>query len=531
MDFFRLLSRGTKLDDTSAFSKAPVKSSEKNDSLLAREIQFFHAKTASKQKFDRSKDVLGEDDVKKPSNIRERNILDSAETKAVSSYRKATKTKITGDDVPLSLLSFDDLVTRFRISRFLQKNISRENYSSPTPIQSEAIPALIQGRDVIACAPTGSGKTIAYSLPLVHKLASDSDLGEFRGLILVPTKELAIQVCDQLQRLTLKTSLKVKVLSKAVIAQSHLDRASRPRYDILVATPLRLVHALKQEDCAISLSKVQILILDEADRLLEEGFLEQVDMILSQFDSIARVQKGVFSATIPSGVETLVSNIMNSPLRIIIGRNNAANENVEQRLIYAGSEEGKLIAVRQMAKTGELQPPVLIFLQSVERANALFHELLYDGVNVEIIHGERTEAQRNRIIEKFKLAEIWVLICTDVLARGIDVHGVNLVINYDVPQSSQAYIHRIGRTGRAGRKGRAITLYTKDDTDLVHNVISVMKESGCELQEWMKNLAKLSKQKKKELKRKPVDRADISTKPKKRKNLPSTAIDLRPGTD
>lgn len=378
-------------------------------------------------------------------------------------------------------------------------------------------------RDILACAPTGSGKTLAYVLPLVQlvqKINEEKKTGNVKALILVPTKELATQVLEQFTLLTAggRAGVKANILTKSLLARltSSANGAAEKTKpgDVLVATPLRLVRALD----AIELEGLRHLVLDEADRLFDTTFAEQTDQILGairkqQQDSL---QKTFLSATIPSSVETLALGLMVDPLRVLISPGRAA-ATVDQRLVFAGTEAGKLLAVRQMVQAGELPPPALIFVQSVERANALMHELVYDGVNVDVIHGERTESQRRAVVERFKKAEVWVLICTDVFARGIDVHGVNVVINYDVPQSAQAYIHRIGRTGRAGRTGKAFTLFTKDDIEAVKIVVNVMRESGCKVEDWMMRMGKADKQMKKQLKRKPSEREEIGTQVKKLK--------------
>lgn len=207
---------------------------------------------------------------------------------------------------------------------------------------------------------------------------------------------------------------------------------------------------------------------------------------------------------------------MMDPVRVIIGHKEAANANIEQELIYCGNEEGKLIAIRQLVQDGKFKPPVIIFLESITRAKALYHELMYDRLNVDVIHAERTAVQREKIIERFKTGDLWCLICTDVLARGIDFKGVNLIINYDIPRTAQAYVHRIGRTGRGGRHGKAVTFYTKQDSVAIKPVINVMKQSGCEVPEWMNRIAKMSKREKESLKKGRLhkERKQISTVPK-----------------
>lgn len=288
---------------------------------------------------------------------------------------------------------------------------------------------------------------------------------------------------------------------------------SDKKYDIIISTPLRLIDVVKNE--ALDLSKVKHLIFDEADKLFDKTFVEQSDDILSACREPS-LRKAMFSATIPSNVEEIAQSIMMDPVRVIIGHKEAANTNIEQKLIFCGNEEGKLIAIRQLVQEGEFKPPIIIFLESITRAKALYHELMYDRINVDVIHAERTALQRDRIIERFKSGELWCLICTDVLARGIDFKGVNLVINYDVPGSSQAYVHRIGRTGRGGRSGKAITFYTKQDSVAIKPIINVMKQSGCEVSEWMDKMAKMTRKEKESIKNGKAhkERKQITTVPK-----------------
>ncbi|KAJ1940508.1 RNA-dependent ATPase rok1, partial [Linderina macrospora] len=287
------------------------------------------------------------------------------------------------------------------------------------------------------------------------------------------------------------------------------DPMMRQRYDILVTTPLRLVHSIQKGE--IDLKHVRRLVLDEADTLMEKGFLEQVDEILAACTS-PNLQISLFSATMPSSVEAMAKTIMKDPVRVIIGAMNSATETIDQQLVYVGQEEGKLVEVRNMIATG-FKPPCLIFVQSIDRAQELFRELVFEGINVDVIHSERTQAQRNRIIQKFRSGALWVLICTELMARGIDFKGVNMVINYDFPQSAQSYIHRIGRTGRAGRAGKAITYITKEDAPYLRVIVNVMRQSGCEVPEWMLEMHNPSNNDRKKLKKRPVERKDISTKP------------------
>lgn len=445
--------------------------------------------------------------------------------------RETNKTKVKGHDIPLPIGSFEDLVSRFKMNKTLLTNLIENDFTEPTPIQSEGIPSALFNRDLIACAPTGSGKTLAFLIPLIQQILKSKpnysgkltkeqkrELNETRvlsGLIISPTNELTTQIYQQLEILSRSLELSVGVLNKSTAAKLKMKQIKMNKYDIIVSTPLRLIDLIKTE--SIDLSKIDQIIFDEADSLFESNFLEQTDSILSKLTN-TKLRKSIFSATVTSSVEELANGIMVDPIRIIVGHKEAANSNIEQKLMFCGDEHGKLVAIRDMIRVGEFKPPVLIFLQSIHRAKALYSELLYDGLNVDVIHAERTQHQREDAIKRFKSGELWCLITTDVLARGVDFKGINLVINYDVPNSSQGYVHRIGRTGRAGRKGRAVTFYTKADVDIVKSVVNVMKASGQidGLPKWMQAdgaLRKLSQNKKKQLRTSQLKRKDISTVP------------------
>lgn len=523
MDIFRILSRGASLkkskDVTTDYalpsSKQNKSQKDKEESILnqvEKETDFFHTRKHTKQVPD--KEGI---EVKSTAQIDEDEapLLVLQDDEDAKKYRNLHRSKVTGDDIPIPIGSFEDMIGRFKIDKKLLSNLIDNDFIEPTPIQCESIPITLSNRDLIACAPTGSGKTLAFLIPLIQQLVT-KQVGKnhgVRGLIISPTNELAVQIFQELETLVRGKNLTIGILSKQLASKLNNGIVKASKYDIIVSTPLRLIDIVKNEK--IDLSKVEQLIIDEADKLFDHGFAEQTDEILNHLTNV-KIRKSMFSATIPSGVEEMAHSIMKDPIRVIIGHKEAASTTIDQKLIFTGNEEGKLLAIRQMVQNGEFKPPIIIFLQSITRAKALFHELVYDKLNVDVIHAERTPKQRDEVIKRFKNGDIWVLITTDVLARGVDFKGVNLVINYDVPQSAQAYVHRIGRTGRGGRAGRAVTFFTKEDDKAVKPIINVMKQSGCELgfSEWMENMGKLSKKEKKNIKTHEVKRKKISTVPK-----------------
>ena len=222
-----------------------------------------------------------------------------------------------------------------------------------------------------------------------------------------------------------------------------------------------------------------------------QTFLAQMDRILSSVPPSA--VRALFSATVTPTVKSLSENILRNPVDLKIaaaGSFGGANTDIDQQLMFVGREEGKLLAIRQLKQRGELKPPVIIFVQSQDRAQALFGELLYDGLHVDVIHAGRSRTARDNAVAKFRMGQTWVLICTDLVARGVDFRAVNMVINYDLPTSGITYVHRIGRTGRAGRSGKAITFFTEADFENLRTIANVMKQSGCHVDEWMLQLKK-----------------------------------------
>lgn len=427
----------------------------------------------------------------------------------LSAFLKKNKIKVKGTDVPLPMSCWGELETRFNVQPWLRTNLEKWGWSIPTAIQKGAMPVLLCNRDLLAGAPTGSGKTLAFLLPLLHHLRSPNKSEHFRAVIVSPTRELAQQIYDQLRRLSSNQNFRICVLTKTSDINAHnSDPSKRKKFDILITTPLRLVHAVEKEE--VDLSNVRHLVLDEADRLLEEGFLEQTDSILAAC-SHPHLRKALFSATLPAGVEEMAKTFMVDECRVIVGTKDSATETIKQELQFVGSEDGKLHALRSLIQEGGLKPPVLLFVQSIDRAKDLFHELVYDGLHVDVIHSDRPKLQREGVISAFKRGDVWVLICTELMARGIDFKGVQLVINYDFPQSVQSYIHRIGRTGRAGREGRAITYFTKEDARHLKTVVNVMRQSGCQVPQWMLELKAPNKKERKKLKQKAPERKEIRT--------------------
>ncbi|KAL3679585.1 hypothetical protein R1sor_022541 [Riccia sorocarpa] len=392
---------------------------------------------------------------------------------AVNVLRKRCRLHVSGQNVPPPLMSFDDLRS---------KNIHASGYTEPTPIQRQAIPTLLAERECLACAQTGSGKTLAFILPILMSLKVPSDAG-IRAVIVCPIRELATQTARECRKIAKGRKWRIRALTRSMCLDPKLKDLP---IDVLVSTPLRLARLLKKK--RVSLSGVQYLILDEADKLFEMGFVKQIDSIVAGCSNPKAI-RALFSATLPDSVEELARTIMVDPVRIIVGEKNSAASTVDQRLVYVGSEDGKFLALKQLFKES-LKPPILLFVDSKERARELHKDLAIDGVSVDSIHAGRSQFQRDAAVEKFREGKTWVLIATDLMARGMDFKGVNCVINYDFPSSIATYIHRIGRTGRAGRSGQAITFHTDKDKVLLRSIAHVIRSSGGEVPEWMLKLPK-----------------------------------------
>nr|XP_036671794.1 probable ATP-dependent RNA helicase DDX52 [Drosophila suzukii] len=419
---------------------------------------------------------------------------------------------VLGKKVPPPVPSFEALTRDFKLLPRLQQNLLARNFDQPTPIQMQALPVLLQRRALMACAPTGSGKTLAFLTPIIDGLRSHKTSG-LRALVLAPTRELAQQIYRECAELTRETGLRTHFISKVSEAKQKHGAECKQRYDILVSTPNRVRFLLQQEPPLLDLSLVEWFVLDEADRLMEEGqnnFKEQLDDIYAACSHPTKCV-AFFSATYTVPVAKWALRHLKNLVRITIGVQNSATKTVQQELLFVGSESGKLVAMRDLVRQG-LQPPVLVFVQSKERAKQLFEELLYDGINVDVIHAERSQHQRDNCVRAFREGSIWVLICTELMGRGIDFKGVNLVINYDFPPTTISYIHRIGRTGRAGRPGRAITFFTQEDTANLRSIALIIKNSGGSVPEYMLQMKKVRKSEAKMRAKKPLDREDISTK-------------------
>ena len=340
----------------------------------------------------------------------------------------------------------------FKLSKPILTVLEKEGYHTPTPIQAQAIPVVLAGHDVLACAQTGTGKTASFALPLIQLLterpAGDRKAGP-RVLILAPTRELAIQIGENVGVYASRTPIKHAVVFGGVSINSQLAEL-RKRPEILVATPGRLLDLLGQR--AISLQAVAHLVLDEADRMLDMGFVRDIKKIIELIPSLGR-QTLLFSATMPKSIENFAQSILRRPERIAVTPVSSTVDTIEQAVfpVLKADKVGLLIhLIRQEAKGH-----ILVFSRTKYGADKIVRKLKHAGISGDAIHGNKSQPARQKALTRFKDGTIKVLVATDIAARGIDVDQLHLVINHDLPNEPETYVHRIGRTGRAGASGRA----------------------------------------------------------------------------
>jgi len=345
--------------------------------------------------------------------------------------------------------------------------IKRAGYETATPIQEAAIPAALRGRDIIGTAQTGTGKTAAFVLPILNKLL-DGPRGLPRVLIVTPTRELAEQINSVTKILSAGTGLRSATIYGGVGANGQIQ-ALKKGVEILVACPGRLLDLMGQRH--VKLHRVEILVLDEADRMFDMGFLPDVRRIIKAVP--AERQTMLFSATFPPEVELLASQSLTEPQRISMGISKPA-VTVTHALYPVPShlKSGLLLKLLKQTDTDS----VLVFTRTKHRADKVTRQIRNAGFRATSLHSNRTQGQRERALQGFKTGHFHIMVATDIAARGLDIEGISHVINYDMPDTADAYIHRIGRTGRAKRTGDAFTLVTPDDADMIRKLERIMKE-------------------------------------------------------
>jgi ATP-dependent RNA helicase RhlE len=364
-------------------------------------------------------------------------------------------------------MSFDSLGLRAE----LLSAITAQGYTTPTPIQSEAIPVIFEGCDLLAGAQTGTGKTAAFALPIVQRLSENIPAGKRRrprALVLVPTRELAAQVSEQMQNYGRRLSLRSTMIYGGVNIQAQIERLHRG-VDIVVATPGRLLdHA---ERATINLSKIEFLVLDEADRMLDLGFIDDILKVAEYLPT--KRQTLLFSATYAPNIKQLADELLDNPRHIEVARRNLAADAVTQ-VVYPAERRLKREMLSHLIIDGEWNQ-VLVFCRTRYGADKVTAELLYDGIKAAAIHSNKSQSIRTRTLGEFKRGELRVLVATDVAARGLDIEQLPNVVNYELPQVAEDYVHRIGRTGRAGEAGIAISLVSQEEQPRLAAIEKLLK--------------------------------------------------------
>jgi ATP-dependent RNA helicase RhlE len=382
---------------------------------------------------------------------------------------------MTPDNLQDDDMAFNDLGLGIELLKAVEAN----GYTTPTPIQSRVIPAILDGRDILARAQTGTGKTDAFALPVVDILSRQTGRGRHpRALILAPTRELALQVGESIKAYARRVSLRCTVVYGGVRIHPQIDRLRRG-IDILVATPGRLLDLAAQG--ALNLSRIEFLIFDEADRMLDMGFSDEISKILDLVPSERRTM--LFSATYTQQIRELAARMLQYPAHIEVTPSQTAAESVDQKVHLVDRANKRALLIHLITRGGWTQ--VLVFTRTKHGANKLTEKLAAKKISAAALHSNKSQSFRTRTLKEFKSGEIRVLVATDVAARGLDISNLPYVLNYDVPSVPENYIHRIGRTGRAGVRGIAVSLVSHDEKPylqaiekLINRKIPVEKVDG-----------------------------------------------------
>jgi ATP-dependent RNA helicase RhlE len=353
----------------------------------------------------------------------------------------------------------------------LVRAVADEGYTQPTPVQSESIPYILAGRDVLAGAQTGTGKTAGFTLPMLQLLSAQSHQGgrrPVRALVLTPTRELAAQVEESVRIYGRHLALRSTMIFGGVGMQPQVD-AVRRGVDIVVATPGRLLDHLGQK--TIDLSQVEILVLDEADRMLDMGFIRDIRKVLALLPG--HKQTLLFSATFSNEIRKLANDLLKSPVLIEVAQQNTTAELVTQ-VVHPVDKNRKRELLSYLIGSNNWKQ-VLVFTRTKHGANRLSQQLIKDGITASAIHGNKSQGARTRALAEFKTGKVRVLVATDIAARGLDISQLPHVVNYELPNIAEDYVHRIGRTGRAGNEGEAMSLVCIDEHNLLKDIERLIK--------------------------------------------------------
>ena len=344
--------------------------------------------------------------------------------------------------------------------------VSAQNYQTTTPIQEATIPPLLAGKDVLGCAQTGTGKTAAFTLPILQKIAQQSSLtkhANIRALVLAPTRELASQIGTSFEDYGQFLDIRHSVIFGGVNSNRQIQSLKRGIH-VLIATPGRLLDL--QQQGFIDLSRLDFFVLDEADRMLDMGFIKDIQRIISLLPT--RRQNLLFSATMPDAITKLADSILVKPFRFQISPQKSVVQEIQQEVMFVQQSDKRHLLL-QIIQQSYIQQAI-VFMRTKHRANRLTHQLNRAKVNAVTIHGDKSQAARQRALRSFREGKSHILVATDLAARGLDIDGVSHVFNFDLPNETESYVHRIGRTGRAGRSGMAIAFCAPEEYDYLTNI-------------------------------------------------------------
>ena len=361
------------------------------------------------------------------------------------------------------------LFNELGLSADLLRAVQEQGYETPTPIQREAIPHILEGHDILAGAQTGTGKTAGFTLPMLQILGdTPSGPRRIRALILTPTRELAAQVNESVHTYGKYRPIRAMEIYGGVSARPQITKIKRG-VDVVIATPGRLLDHVRQGN--IDLSFVEMFVLDEADRMLDMGFIRDIKQIIKQLPK--ERQNMLFSATFSKEIRELANNLLDNPAEIQVAARNATVDRVEQ-LVYPVDKERKRELLSEMIGRGNWQQ-VLVFMRTKHGANRLAKQLNQDGITTDAIHGGKGQGARTRALRDFKAGKVRVLVATDIAARGLDIEKLPHVVNFELPHVPEDYVHRIGRTARAGQDGTAVSLVCIDEHKLLKDIETLLK--------------------------------------------------------
>lgn len=385
--------------------------------------------------------------------------------------------------VPLE--NFDEL----ELAEQIKSNLERLNYKKPTPIQKYSIPTGLRRMDLMACAQTGSGKTAAFLFPICHKMIEEGPptrVGNTPApvaLVLAPTRELARQIFEEARKVASRTGIRAVVIHGGAEARTQMRDLYRG-VDILVATPGRLIDYMTKG--IVTCVHVKYLVLDESDRMLDMGFEPQIRAIVLEKDMPTERETHMFSATFPKEIRALANTFLHKHIFLSIGRVGSTSDFITQQIVQVEDHEKtqELLKILEENKGGK----VLVFVEMKRTANEIDRFLNQNRIRSTSIHGDRTQPDRDRALERFRRGDIQTLVATDVAARGLDIKGVEIVVNYDMPSNIEDYVHRIGRTGRAGQSGKGIAFINEKNKPVVKHLMKLLKENKQEVPGWFEEM-------------------------------------------